>query len=109
MHVHAVMDEFGNIALPMIRQAAINDAEREISVSIIIQNMAQLKALFKRQLGSIVGNCDELLYLAETSVRHMNISVSCWGKPRIDTNTYGKSQGRSGSYSTNYQHLAVSS
>lgn len=77
---------------------------REISVSIIIQNIAQLKALFEKQWESIIGNCDEFLYLGgnETST-HKMISESYLGRATIDTNTYGKSTGRSGSYSTNYQ------
>lgn len=77
---------------------------REISVSIIIQNIAQLKALFEKQWESIIGNCDEFLYLGgnETGT-HKLISESYLGKATIDTNTYGKSSGRSGNYSTNYQ------
>ena len=77
---------------------------RNISVSIIIQNVAQLKALFEKQWESIMGNCDEMLYLGgnETGT-HKLISESYLGKQTIDTNTYGKSTGRSGNYSTNYQ------
>ena len=64
MHVHAVMDEFANVALPDDFDKLLSTMRsREISVSIIIQNMAQLKALFKDSWESIVGNCDELLYL----------------------------------------------
>ena len=76
---------------------------REISVSIIIQNMAQLKALFKDSWESIVGNCDELLYLGGNEQSTHEYISKLLGKATIDTNTYGKSQGRSGSYSTNYQ------
>ena len=77
---------------------------RQVSVSIIIQNIAQLKALFEKQWESIMGNCDEFLYLGgnETST-HKLISESFLGKSTIDTNTYGKSSGRNGNYSTNYQ------
>ena len=77
---------------------------RNISVSIIIQNIAQLKALFEKQWESVVGNCDEFLYLGgnETGT-HKLIAESYLGKQTIDTNTYGKSTGHSGNYSTNYQ------
>ena len=77
---------------------------RNVSVTIILQNIAQLKALFEKQWESILGNCDEMLYLGgnETST-HKLISESYLGKSTIDTNTYGKSSGRSGNYSTNYQ------
>ena len=62
------------------------------------------KALFEKEWESILGNCDEFLYLGgnETST-HKLISESYLGKSTIDTNTYGKSSGRNGNYSTNYQ------
>ena len=77
---------------------------RNVFVSIIIQNIAQLKNLFEKQLESILGNCDELLYLSgnETGT-HKMIAESYLGKQTIDMNTYGKSSGRSGNYSTNWQ------
>ena len=76
---------------------------REISVSIIIQNMAQLKALFEKQWESIVGNCDEFLYLGGNEQSTHEYVSKLLGKETIDTNTYGQSRGRNGSYSTNYQ------
>ena len=77
---------------------------RNVSVSIIIQNVAQLKALFEKQWESLMGNCDEFLYLGgNESSTHKLISESYLGKATIDTNTFGKSSGRSGNYSTNYQ------
>ena|GEM_PF-891953 len=105
VHVHCVMDEFANVALPdEFDKLLATMRSREISVSIIIQNIAQLKALFEKQWESIIGNCDEFLYLGgnETST-HKMISESYLGRATIDTNTYGKSTGRNGSYSTNYQ------
>jgi type IV secretion system protein VirD4 len=77
---------------------------REISVSIIIQNMAQLKALFEKQWESIVGNCDELLYLGGNEQSTHEYVSKLLGKETIDTNTYGQSKGRSGSYTTNWQN-----
>ena len=76
---------------------------REVSVSIILQNLAQLKALFEKQWESIVGNCDEFLYLGGNEQSTHKYVSELLGKETIDTNTYGKSSGRSGNYSTNYQ------
>lgn len=77
---------------------------REVSVSIILQNMAQLKALFEKQWESICGNCDEFLYLGGNEQGTHKYVSELLGKATIDTNTYGKSTGHSGNYSTNYQN-----
>lgn len=76
---------------------------RGVSVSIILQNLAQLKALFEKQWESIVGNCDEFLYLGGNEQSTHKYVSELLGKETIDTNTYGKSTGHSGNYSTNYQ------
>ena len=65
--------------------------------------MAQLKALFEKQWESIVGNCDSFLYLGGNEQSTHKYVSELLGKETIDTNTYGKSTGRSGNYSTNYQ------
>ena len=104
-HVHFVMDEFANVALPdEFDKLLATMRSREISVSIIIQNMAQLKALFEKQWESIVGNCDEYIYLGGNEQSTHEYVSKMLGKETIDTNTYGRSQGRNGSYSTNYQN-----
>lgn len=72
-------------------------------MSIIIQNLAQLKALFEKQWESIVGNCDELLYLGGNEQSTHEYISKLLGKETIDMNTYGQSRGRNGSYSTNWQ------
>lgn len=77
---------------------------REVSVSIILQNLAQLKALFEKQWESIMGNCDEFLYLGGNEQGTHKYVSELLGKATIDTNTYGKSTGHSGNYSTNYQN-----
>ena len=103
-HVHFVMDEFANVALPdEFDKLLATMRSREISVSIIIQNMAQLKALFEKQWESIVGNCDEFLYLGGNEQSTHEYVSKMLGKETIDTNTYGRSRGRNGSYSTNWQ------
>ena len=63
-HVHFVMDEFANVSLPDDFEKILSVMRsRNVSVSIIIQNISQLKALFEKQWESIIGNCDEFLYL----------------------------------------------
>ena len=104
VHVHFLMDEFANVALPdEFDKLLATMRSREISVSIIIQNMAQLKALFEKQWESIVGNCDEFLYLGGNEQSSHKYVSELLGKETIDTTTYGQSRGRNGSYSTNYQ------
>lgn len=104
VHVHCVMDEFANIALPdEFDKLLATMRSREISVSIIIQNIAQLKALFEKQWESIIGNCDEFLYLGGNEDSTHELVSKKLGKATIDTNTYGQSKGRNGNYSTNWQ------
>ena len=94
VHVHFVMDEFANVALPdEFDKLLATMRSREISVTIIIQNMAQLKALFEKQWESIVGNCDEFLYLGGNEQSTHEYVSKLLGKETIDTNTYGQSKG----------------
>jgi len=104
VHVHFVMDEFSNVALPDEFDKLLSTVRaREISVSIILQNLAQLKALFKDTWESIVGNCDEFLYLGGNEQSTHKYVSELLGKETIDLNTYGQSKGSHGSFSTNYQ------
>ena len=105
VHVHFLMDEFANVSLPDDFDKILSVMRsREVSVSIILQNLAQLKALFEKQWESIVGNCDEFLYMGGNEQSTHKYVSELLGKSTIDTNTYGKSTGHSGSYSTNYQN-----
>ena len=102
--VHFLMDEFANVSLPDDFDKILSVMRsRAVSVSIILQNLAQLKALFEKQWESIVGNCDEFLYLGGNEQSTHKYVSELLGKETIDTNTYGKSTGHSGNYSTNYQ------
>ena len=104
VHVHFIMDEFANVSLPDDFDKILSVMRsREVSVSIILQNLAQLKALFEKQWESIVGNCDEFLYLGGNEQSTHKYVSELMGKENLDLNTYGKSHGRNGSYSTNYQ------
>ena len=102
--VHFLMDEFANVALPDEFDKLLSTMRsRLIFVSIIIQNLAQIKGLYKDSWESIVGNCDTLYYLGGNEQSTHKFMSEYLGKETLDTNTYGKSSGRSGNYSTNYQ------
>ena len=102
--VHFLMDEFANVSLPDDFDKILSVMRsRNVSVSIILQNIAQPKALFEKQWESIMGNCDEFLYLGGNEQSTHKYVSELLGKSTIDTNTFGKSTGRSGNYSTNYQ------
>ena len=102
VHVHCVMDEFANVALPdEFDKILATMRSREISVSIIIQNIAQLKALFDKQWESILGNCDEFLYLGGNEDSTHELVSKKLGKETISADSYTESKGRNGSYSKN--------
>ena len=108
-HVHCVMDEFANVALPNeFDKLLATMRSRWISVSIIIQNIAQLKALFEKQWESIVGNCDEFLYLGGNEDSTHKLVSEKLGKETINLDTYTESKGRNGSYAKNVQLIGRS-
>ena len=76
---------------------------RAIFCSIIVQNMAQLKAMYKDDWESLVGLCDEFLYLGGTEKETHKYVSELLGKETISTTSYNQSKGRSGSYSINHQ------
>lgn len=102
--VHFLMDEFSNVSLPddFSKILAVMRS-RSVFVSIILQNIAALKALFEKEWEAIIGNCDEFLFLGGNEQSTHKYVSELLGKSTIDTNTYGKSTGHSGNYSTNYQ------
>lgn len=102
--VHCIMDEWPNVDLPDdFDKILATMRSRGISCSIIIQNIAQMKALFKDSYESLIGNCDEFLYLGGNEKEGHKYVSELLGKETLDTNTYGQTKGRSGSYSVNYQ------
>ena len=103
--VHLLIDEAPNIALPTdnFLPWLSTMRSRNIFCSYIAQNMAQLKALFKEQWESLVGLCDEFLYLGGNEKETHKYVSELMGKETLDTNTYGHSRGRSGSFSVNDQ------
>ncbi len=102
-HVHFVLDEFAAMPLPGFTRELATMRSRNISASTIIQNMAQIKELYKDSWETIPGNSDTILYLGGNEAStHKYISESL-GKATIDTRTHGQTKGKSGSYSTNFQ------
>ena len=103
--VHFLMDEFANVALPDDFETLLSTMRsRGIFVSIILQNLAQLKAMFKDNWESIIGNCDQFLYLGNNEQGTHEYISKMLGKQTIDTNTYGQSKGSHGSFTTNSQN-----
>ena len=102
-YVRFVLDEFAAMPLPGFTRELATMRSRSISASVIIQNMAQIKELYKDSWETIPGNCDTILYLGgNESSTHKYVSEML-GKATIDTKTHGQTKGKSGSYSTNFQ------
>lgn len=106
VHVRVMMDEFSNVALPENFEKVLATCRgREISINIIIQNMAQIKAMFRDSWENLTGNCDTYIYLGgNESTSHEYISKSL-GKETVDVKTRGVTHGRNGSSSNNFQSV----
>ena len=106
IHVTFMLDEFANVALPDDFCSLLSTMRsREISCIIIIQNLAQIKALFEKTWETIPGNCDTLIYLGgNEQSTHKYISESL-GKGTIDKKTSGETRGKNGSSSRNFDVL----
>ena len=105
VHVRFVLDEFANVSLPEeFDKSLATMRSRNMSATIIVQNLAQLKGLYKDGAWeTITGNCDSLVYLGgNEQSTHEYISKNL-GKETIWTKTHGQTKGKSGSYSTNQQ------
>lgn len=104
VNVHFLMDEFANVALPNdFEKVQSTIRSRGVSMSIILQNYSQIKALFEKQYESILGNCDTLIYLGGNEQSSHEYISKLLDKETLDTNTYGKSHGMHGNFSTNDQ------
>ena len=102
--VRLMFDEFANVALPdgyARLQATMRS--RNIMSTIILQNISQLKALFKDEWESIVGNADSFIYLGGNEQSTHKYISELLGKETIDTRTSSQSKGRNGSFSQNFQ------
>ena len=103
-HVRIIADEFANIGtIPNFEKLIATMRRREISVSIILQNMAQIKNIYEKNWESITGNCDSFLFLGGNEWETLKYVSEMLGTDTIDTRTSGKSLGKQGSSSLNYQ------
>ncbi len=102
--VRLMFDEFANVALPdgyARLQATMRS--RNIMATIILQNISQLKALFKDDWEGIIGNADTFIYLGGNEQSTHKYISELLGKETIDTRTSSQSKGRNGSFSQNFQ------
>ena len=102
-HVHFILDEAPSVNLPGLPRELATMRSRNLSCSTIIQNMAQIKELYKDSWETIPGNSDTILYLGGNEASTHKYISEALGKATIDTRTHGQSKGRSGSWSTNFQ------
>lgn len=106
-HVELIMDEFANIKLPnSFEQKLATMRSRNISASIVLQNLAQIKGLFEKNWESIVGNCDEFLYLGGNEQGTAEYVSKLLGKYTLDTTNHSRNLGRNGSDSKSWQRIA---
>lgn len=105
-HVRFLLDEFANIGqIPNFEIYIATMRSREISVNVILQNVAQLKNIYKDSWETITGNCDTLLFLGGKEQSTLEYISKLVGKTTIDLKTTNESKGQSGSYSINNQVL----
>lgn len=106
VHVTFMLDEFANVALPDDFCSLLTTMRsREISSVIIIQNLAQIKALFEKTWETIPGNCDTLIYLGGNEQSTHESMSKLLGKMTIDKRSSGETLGKQGSSSRNYDAL----
>ena len=102
--VRLMFDEFANVALPDgYAQLQATMRSRNIMSTIILQNISQLKALFKDDWEGIIGNADSFVYLGGNEQSTHKYISELLGKETIDTRTSSQSKGRNGSFSQNFQ------
>ncbi|MFT9076769.1 VirD4-like conjugal transfer protein, CD1115 family [Ethanoligenens sp.] len=106
VHVRCLLDEFANIGqIPKFEKLIATIRSREISACLVLQAQSQLKALYKDNADTIIGNCDSAIFLGgkeRTTLKELTESL---GKETIDTYNTGESRGREVSHSLNYQKL----
>lgn len=106
IHVRCILDEFANIApIPDFSKLVATMRSREISVSIILQNISQLKEMYKENWESLMGNCDSFLFLGGQEQSTLELVSKKLGKRTIDKRTSGTSKGSQGSSSENWDNM----
>ena len=106
IHVRCLIDEFANIGqIPNFEKLIATIRSREISACIVLQAQSQLKALYKENSDTIIGNCDTLLFLGGKEKTTLKEMEEILGKETIDTYNTGESRGRDNTHSLSYQKL----
>ena len=106
VHVRFILDEFANIgSIPKFDKLIATIRSREISASIILQAQSQLKALYKDNADTIIGNCDTMLFLGGKEKGTLKELSEILGKETIDLYNTGESRGKETSHSLNYQKV----
>ena len=106
MHVRCLIDECANIGqIPNLEKLVATIRSREISACLVLQAQSQLKALYKDNADTIIGNMDSLVFLGGKEKTTLKEMAETLGKETIDTYNTGESRGREISHSLNYQEL----
>ena len=106
VHVRCLIDECANIGqIPNLEKLMATIRSREISACLVLQAQSQLKALYKDNADTIIGNCDSYLFLGGKEMSTLKELSQSLGRETIDTYNTGESRGREQSHSLNYQKL----
>lgn len=106
VHVRCLLDEFANIGqIPKFEKLIATIRSREISACLVLQAQSQLKAIYKDNCDTIIGNCDCSIFLGGKEPTTLKELAAALGKETIDTYNTGESRGREVSHSLNYQKL----
>ena len=106
VHVRCLLDECANIGqIPKLEKLIATIRSREISACLVLQAQSQLKAIYKDNADTIVGNCDSVLFLGGKERTTLKELTETLGRETIDTYNTGESRGRETSHSLNYQKL----
>ena len=106
VHVRCLIDECANIGqIPNLEKLMATIRSREISACLVLQAQSQLKALYKDNCDTIIGNCDSSIFLGGKEPTTLKELSAALGKETIDTFNTGESRGRERSHSLNYQKL----
>ena len=109
VHVRCLIDECANIGqIPKLEKLMATIRSREISACLILQTQSQLKALYKDNAETVIGNCDASLFLGGKEPTTLKAMSEALGRETIDTYNTGESRGRETSHSLNYQKLGKS-